>query len=74
MSIDESSINDDKYVTISHPLPWLSLNVTLFKKKSDETSLKDKRPKARRQMKERVEGCPLRPQPDGVFPSWVFKN
>ena len=76
MSSDESGIEDGKGVIVSHPLPWLSSNVTLFKKKLDEAGLKNKSPQARRQMKERVEGCPsLWPQPEGeALLSWVFKN
>ena len=76
MSSDERGIDADKEVIVSHSLPWLSSNVTLFKKKLDEAGLKNKSPQARRQMKERVQGCPsLRPQPEGeALPSWVFKN
>ena len=76
MSSDESGNADDKEVIVSHPLPWLSSNVALFKKKLDEAGLKNESPQARRLMKERVEGCPsLRPQPEGeALPSWVFKN
>ena len=77
MSSDESRNDDDKEVIISHPLPWLSSNVELFKKKLDEAGLKNKSPQARRQMKERVQGSPsLRPQPaEGeALPSRVFKS
>ena len=76
MSSDESGKDDDKEVIVSHPLPWLSANVALFKNKLDEAGLKTKSPQARRQMKDRVQGCPsLWPRPEGeTLPSWVFKN
>ena len=41
-SSDESGYEDDKEVIISHPLPWLSANVTQFKRKRDEICLKNK--------------------------------
>ena len=45
-------------VIISHPLPWLSANVTQSKQKLDEICLKNKTAQSRRQMKEYPEGLP----------------
>lgn len=74
MSSDESGNDDDKEIIISHPLPWLSSSVQQFKKKLDDTSLKEKSPQAKRMIKGRVGGLfSSRPKPDN-FPSWVFKS
>ena len=76
MSSDESGIEEDKEVIISHPLPWLSPNVQQFKRRLDEASKKDKSPQARRMIKERVEGspsCRSCATKDNI-PSWVFNN
>ena len=75
MSSDESGIDDDKEVIISHPLPWLSPAVQQFKKKLDDASFKDKSPQARRMIKERMVGnSSIRPKPStDKFSSWVFQ-
>ena len=78
MSSDESGYDEDdsNEVIVSHPLKWLSANVTQFKRKLDEVALKNKTPQAKRQMKERIEGLPSSrtcPKTDS-YPAWVFNN
>ena len=74
MSSDESGIDEDKEVIISHPLPWLSPSVQQLKKKLDDASFKNKSPQAKRMIKERVVGTfSSRPKPtNDTVPSWVF--
>jgi len=73
MSSDSSGEDDGEDVIVVHPLPWISADVTTFKKKLDEEILKEKSPQARRQMKRRVAGsfstrlCPTNLD----LPSWA---
>ena len=56
MSSDSSGEDDGEEVIIVHPLPWISADVTAFKKKLDDQIAQEKSPQARRQMKRRVSG------------------
>ena len=74
ISSDSSGEDEGEEVIIFYPLPWVSENVSAFKKKLDEEIAKQKSPQARQQMKRRVIGpfsgrlCPTNVD----LPSWAI--
>ncbi len=68
---DETGMDESDEVLITKPLEWESQAVSTFKRSLDDSSLKQKSPLAKIQM--RKIGMPSsRPKPQGEFPSWAF--